>query len=97
MNVRFLTLAQHEVDDAVFWYNNQAEDKGDEFLDELDRAVRLAKSFPLGFTEIEPDVRRCLLARFPYALIYGIEAETIVVIAVAHLHRQPGYWADRLP
>ena len=51
MNVRFLTLARHEVDDAVFWYNNQAEDKGREFLDELDRAVRLAKSFPQAFTE----------------------------------------------
>lgn len=96
MNIRFLTLAQQEVDDAVVWYNNQTEDKGREFLDELDRAVRLAKSFPQAFTEIEPEIRRCLLAHFPYALIYGIEQQTIVVIAVAHLHRQPGYWADRI-
>jgi hypothetical protein len=40
MNIRFLTLAQQEVDDAVVWYNNQAEDTSQEFLDELDRAVR---------------------------------------------------------
>ncbi len=96
MKIRFLTLAQQEVDDAVFWYNNQTENAGREFLDELDRAVRLVKSYPLALTEIEPEIRRCLLARFPYALIYGIEPQTIVVIAVAHLHRQPGYWADRV-
>jgi len=96
MKIRFLALARQEVDDAAFWYGNQAEEKAQEFLDELDRAVRLIKSFPLAFTEIEPEIRRCLFARFPYALIFGIEADTIVVIAVAHLHRKPGYWADRL-
>ena len=53
-------------------------------------------SYPHALTEIEPEIRRCLLARFPYALIYGIEQQTIVIIAVAHLHRQPGYWADRI-
>ena len=96
MNIRFLTLAQQEVDDAVFWFNNQTENAGIEFLDELDRAVRLVMSYPHAFTEIEPEIRRCLLARFPYALIYGIEQQTIVIIAVAPLHRQPGYWADRI-
>jgi hypothetical protein len=96
MNIRFLTLAQQEVDDAVSWYNNQTENVGLGFLDELDRAVRLVKSYPLAFTEIEPEIRRCRLARFPYALIYGIEQQTIIVIAVAHLRRQPGYWSDRL-
>jgi len=53
MNIRFLTLAQQEVDDAVFWYSNQTEGASREFLDELDRAVRLIKSYPLAFTEIE--------------------------------------------
>lgn len=96
MNIRFLTLAQREVDDAVLWYDNQLERGGRGFLDELDRAVRLIKSYPLALTEIEPGIRRCLLARFPYALIYGVDQETIVVIAVSHLHQRPRYWADRV-
>ena len=96
MDIRFLTLAQQEVDDAVLWYNQQAEDVGREFLDELDRAVRLVKLHPAALTEIESEIRRCLFRRFPYALIYGIEGETIIVIAIAHLHRQPRYWADRV-
>jgi len=96
MKIRFLTLAEDEVDDAVIWYNEQVEGLGREFLDELDRAVRLVRRYPNATTEVESGIRRCVLARFPYSLIYGIEEESIVVIAVAHLHRQPRYWADRL-
>jgi len=69
---------------------------GLEFLDELDRAVRRVVDFPLSFPEIERGIRRCRLARFPYGLIYGVDGETIVVVAVAHLHRQPRYWIGRL-
>jgi len=68
VRVRFLTLAQQELDNAVAWYNDQ----------------------------IEPEIRRCLIARFPYGLIYGIDGDTIVVVAVAHLHRRPRYWIDRI-
>lgn len=96
MRVRFLSLAQRELDDTVAWYNEQALGLGQEFLDELDRVVRRAVTFPMSCPEIEPGVRRCLLARFPYGLIYGIDRTTIVVVAVAHLHREPRYWVDRV-
>ena len=95
MKVSFLALAQQELDDAVAWYNKQAPGLGQDFLDELDRAVRRAVAFPFSCPEIDPGVRRCLLARFPYGLIYGIDQETIVVVAVAHLHREPRYWIGR--
>jgi plasmid stabilization system protein ParE len=96
VKVRFLTPAQRELDDAVAWYDEQAAGLGLEFLDELDRAVRRVLDFPLSFPEIERSIRRCRLARFPYGLIYGVDGETIVVLAVAHLHRQPHYWIGRL-
>jgi hypothetical protein len=94
MNIRFLSLADHEVDDAVAWYDEQAEGLGGDFLDELDRVIRLIRIYPLLATQIEPEIRRFLLARFPYSLIYGIDQETIVVIAVAPQHREPRYWAE---
>jgi plasmid stabilization system protein ParE len=96
VRVRFLTAAQRELDDAVAWYNDQVAGLGLEFLDELDRAVRRVVEFPLSFPEIERGIRRCRLGRFPYGLIYGVDDETIVVVAVAHLHRQPRYWIGRL-
>ncbi|MBF0558683.1 MAG: type II toxin-antitoxin system RelE/ParE family toxin [Nitrospirae bacterium] len=96
MKVRFLSLAQQELDDAVTWYNEQATGMGREFLDELDRAVRRTVAYPLSCPEVDPGLRRCLLARFPYGLIYGLDGDTLVVVAVAHLHRSPRYWADRI-
>ncbi len=96
MKVAFLAPAERELDDAVAWYNEQTAGLGSEFLDELDRALRRALAFPTSASEIEPGIRRCLIARFPYALIYGVDNETLVIVAVAHLHRRPRYWIDRI-
>ena len=96
MKVVFLVQAQNELDDAVVWYNLQAAGLERELLDELDRAIRRAVAFPLSYPEIEPSIRRCRLARFPYGVIYGIDGDTLVVVAVAHLHRRPRYWIDRI-
>jgi toxin ParE2 len=68
----------------------------EKFLDELDRVVRLVKTYPQLATQIEPEIRRSLFTRFPYSLIYGIDGDMIVVIAVAHQHREPRYWSDRI-
>ena len=52
MDVRFLTLAETEIDDAVSWFQEQSENQSLNFLDELDRAVRLVAAFPLIAAEI---------------------------------------------
>ncbi len=96
MKVVFLAPAQTELDEAVDWYNRQAAGLGRELLDELDRAVRRALAFPLSYPEVERGLRRCRLARFPYGVIYGVDGDNFVVVAVAHLHRRPRYWIDRV-
>jgi len=85
VNVRFLTIAQQEVDEAFIWFDERTDGKGLDFLDELDRVVRLVKAYPLASPEIEPEIRRCLFARFPYSLVYGIDDETIVYNSVLQL------------
>jgi hypothetical protein len=94
VKVVFLAPAQLDLDNAVAWYDHQAVGLGTEFLDELDRAARRIAMFPTSCPEIEADLRRCLLARFPFGLIYGIDGLNVVVVAVAHLHREPRYWMD---
>ena len=96
MNVRLLDLARQELDDAFVWYETQSEELGRDFLDALDRAVRRVVAFPLSCAEIEPGLRRCLLVRFPYGLIYGLDGEDVVVVAVSHLHRKPREWVERI-
>jgi plasmid stabilization system protein ParE len=96
MRIHFLKLAQSEVDDAFSWYDSQAHGLGIQFLDDLDRAVRRIAAFPFANAEIEDGLRRCLLSKFPYGVIYVLESEAIIIVAVAHLHREPRYWIDRL-
>lgn len=96
MNVKFLTLAQQEVDDAVLWFEARQEGTSVDFLNALDEAVQFIADYPFASIEIEPELHRHLIAGFPYALIYSVEDETIVVIAVPHTHRNPHYWNERI-
>ena len=96
MNIRIARLAQQEIDDAVTWYDFQSSGLGVKFLDDFDVSIRRVVAYPLSCEEIEPGLRRCLLSKFPFGIIYGIDDDTIVVLAVAHLHRRPRYWIDVL-
>jgi plasmid stabilization system protein ParE len=96
VNVRFLTIAEQEIDDTYHWFEERTEGSGLDFLKEIDRVIRRISTFPLAALEIEPEIRRSLLTRFPYAIFYGIDGQTIIVIAVAHTHRKPRYWIDRV-
>lgn len=95
MKISFLPLAQIELDEAFSWYEEQVIGLGYKFLDDLDQSVRLITSFPKLFEQMEEGVRRCLVNRFPYCIIYGIDGESIIIIAIAHLKRKPSYWAER--
>jgi len=96
VRIRFLALARQELDDAFEWYQHQTAGLGYEFLDEVDRVVHRIKTYPESCAELVSGLRRALVNRFPYGLIYGQDADTIVIVAVAHLHREPRYWIARL-
>ena len=95
MKIEFLEAAQVELDQAFEWYETQQKDLGVQFLNEFDAAIRRIATYPESYVLIEKDVRRCLIKRFPYGVLYGLDADKIIVIAVAHLHRKPDYWIDR--
>lgn len=97
MKIRFLTIAEIEIDEAVSWYQKQSDDQDLKFLDELARAIGVITAYPLIAAEIEQDIRIFFLARFPYSVIYGIDSDGIVIIALAHQSREPRYWIDRVP
>ena len=96
INIRFLTVAEMEIDEAVSWYQEQSEDESLALLNEIDHAIRIVRTYPLIAAEIEPEIHSFCLRRFPYSLIYGVDDATLVVIALAHHRREPRYWADRV-
>ena len=92
MNVRFLSTAHYELDEAHEWYEAQVAGLGGKFIEELWVATRRIMIFPESCEEVAPGVRKCLMRRFPYMLIYTVEQSDILVLAVAHQHRKPLYW-----
>jgi plasmid stabilization system protein ParE len=95
MIIRFLEPARIELDDAISWYDSEQENLGRLFFEEVRFALKRITTFPESCAQIAPGLRRCLTRRFPYMLVYGIDNETVVIVAVAHLHREPMYWRDR--
>ena len=96
MNVRVLHVAQLELDEAVSYYNSQVPGLGDAFLLETVAAIERIRRFPDAWHPLGELVRRCRLRSFPYGLIYAVDQAEILIVAVAHTHRNPGYWRDRI-
>lgn len=63
---------------------------------EVRRLCRLIADFPLVGVELRPGVRRRILRRFPYSILYTLDNDVVLVIAVAHQRRRPGYWRRRV-
>ena len=96
MTVRFLEVAQRELDEAIAYYNSQVPGLGDAYLVESVATIERIRRFPVAWQPLGKQVRRCRLRRFPYGLIYAVDEGNILIVAVAHTHRRPGYWRDRL-
>lgn len=94
--IRFLEPAEQELDDAREYYNDQAPNLGDAFVLEIISTLRRIELYPDAWMEIAADIRRCRLNRFPYGIIYSQDNDEILVLAIAHLHRKPDYWIERL-
>ena len=82
--------------ETVRYYNAQIPHLGEEFRDEAWETVRRIKEFPLAWHPLGGAIRRCQMQRFPYGIIYEPCDIEIVIIAVAHLHREPEYWRSRV-
>lgn len=92
MRVLFAEQARDEVRSARGWYRKRNGLAARRFIVEVSNAVAALASTPQVAPEIEAGIRRLLLDKFPYALLYSIEPDHILVLAVAHLKRHPEYW-----
>ena len=95
MTFDFHPEAEAEFTEAIAFYEKAGPSLGEEFSLEVGEAVRNILSYPNAWPTLEGDIRRCLVNRFPYGILYSIEPDRIHVLAVMHLHRRPGYWKQR--
>ena len=93
---RFLSPAEEEMTEAALFYEIASAGLGNDFLDDVQRAVNRLSAYPYAGESIDSNLRRALLHRFPFSLIYAIEVDSIVIVAVAHHGRDPEYWLSRV-
>jgi plasmid stabilization system protein ParE len=94
--VIFTLPARAELIDAQDWYENEAPGLGQRFRQAVDAVIERMSAGPLQFPVIYRNVRRALLRRFPYALLFVIEPDdTLTVVACFHGSRDPAHWQRR--
>jgi plasmid stabilization system protein ParE len=94
--VVFLEWAEEEIEEAADYLDEEAPGLGDEFFAEVQRTIGRLRLNPYVGPKIEARVHRIALRRFSYDLIYVIPPSSVLVVAVVHHRRDPGYWRNRL-
>lgn len=97
MQIEFSPEARAEFADAERYYERQVSGLGARFRQEVRDALARLHHWPLAAPVERGDIRRLILSRFPYKLLYAVESDCIYIIAVAHQHRAPDYWIGRSP
>jgi toxin ParE1/3/4 len=85
-----------DVEAAYDWYESEKAGLGLEFLEELRAAYHRILDHPFGYHDLRAGIRRALTRRFPYAVYFSIEDETIVIVAVLSTARDPAEWQHRI-
>lgn len=87
--------AERDMRDAYVWYEKQVQGLGANFLLNVDAALRSLQRNPSQYPLVHREIRRCLVRRFPYGILYVVEDKRIVVLAVFHAKRDPVSWQER--
>ncbi len=96
MKYGFHPEARLEYREAALFYEARQSGLGASFTREIEAAIDRILEAPELFRFVEQDVRRCLAHTFPYGVLYTLERDFILIVAVAHGSRRPGYWQERL-
>jgi|ERR1043165_1963386 plasmid stabilization system protein ParE len=92
----FLDEARAEFDSAADWYNAQKRGLGTRFISHVEEAIDSIAANPRKHQKIFEDVRRAVVKKFPYTVLYQEQAHCILIVAVFHGRRDPSVWQSRL-
>lgn len=89
-------LAADDLDEIRTHYEGLRAGLGDDFMDRVRDAPGRISDFPEIYPPAHKDARRGLVRRFPYAVLYRVDATRITVLAVYHTSRDPRSWQARV-
>jgi plasmid stabilization system protein ParE len=89
MKVRFLSVAENELREAIEYYNFQLPSLASKFYLEISNGVDRIIQYPDAWTKVGNVVRRYLVKQFPYAIYYVHDENEIIIVSIGHLHQKP--------
>jgi toxin ParE1/3/4 len=87
--------ARREFNDAIDYYERESPGLGLIFTNEVDAGLMRIREYPEAASQVAKRVRRLVLAKFPFSLMYEKRDDCLVVLAVAHHRKRPYYWRGR--
>lgn len=96
MKLEFHPEAELELIEASVYYEHDVAGLGERFATEVRRATALLTDSREIGAPIDQQLRKFVLTRFPYNLIYVTSIDAVRILAVAHHSRKPGYWRTRI-
>ena len=96
MRYDFHPEALEEYREAALWYAEREPTLALQFIGSVENAIKRVVDAPTRWRVIDEDIRRCLTRVFPYAILYTIEIDFLLIVAVMHCSREPGYWKQRV-
>ena len=96
MRVKFHPEVETELTENTLFYETKVSGLGFRFINEIERYSALLSEHPEIGQVIDENIRHLVFEQFPYSFIYTIEPEYIWILAIAHHHKKPGYWRERL-
>lgn len=96
MTELFLPNADKEFREAARYYETKCPGLGFTFITAVHKAISWIMENPIAATPVGSGVRSKVVSRFPYSVLYSVEGDMLVIIAVAHQKRHPRYWKNRI-
>jgi toxin ParE1/3/4 len=88
--------ALDEYESAASYYAERDPELQLRFIESIENSIERILEAPTRWRVIDEDVRRCIAQVFPYGVLYTIEADFVLIVAVMHFSREPGYWKQRI-
>jgi plasmid stabilization system protein ParE len=82
--------------EAALFYDAASRGLGNDFLDDIQQAIQKLREYPHSGEALVSGLRRKLLHRFPFSVVYALETDAVLVNAIAHHGRRLGYWTSRV-
>lgn len=95
MKFSFHPEAIKELNKAVDYYEDIDTGLGYDFALEVFSTIKRIIKFPEAWSLIDDNIRRSLVSRFPYGVLYSLENNEVIILAIMNLHRHPVYWKNR--